>query len=150
MAPSDSCSVNRCGHGHLACKFLINVTVPSVLALRALSSDLHTNGIDEDRLACPPPDKQSPSVIKLFEGVGGSSPLLHRELPWQKPGLAACFSSGSAPSHSISAERAWGCTGRWNSFHRIRVLNGSHPEILHGPSRGDFTGWLGPVLLSGA
>lgn len=29
MAPSDSRSVNRCGHGHLACKFPINVTVPS-------------------------------------------------------------------------------------------------------------------------
>ena len=28
MAPSDSRSVNRCGHGHLACKFPINVTVP--------------------------------------------------------------------------------------------------------------------------
>jgi len=28
MAPSDSRSVNRCGHDHLACKFLINVTVP--------------------------------------------------------------------------------------------------------------------------
>ena len=30
MAPSDSRSVNRCGHGHLACKFPINVTVPSL------------------------------------------------------------------------------------------------------------------------
>ena len=29
MAPSDSRRVNRCGHGHLACKFPINVTVPS-------------------------------------------------------------------------------------------------------------------------
>jgi putative transposase len=28
MAPSHSRSVNRCGHGHLACKFPINVTVP--------------------------------------------------------------------------------------------------------------------------
>jgi len=28
MAPSDSRSVNRCGHDHLACKFSINVTVP--------------------------------------------------------------------------------------------------------------------------
>ena len=28
MAPSDSRSVNRCGHGHLACKLPINVTVP--------------------------------------------------------------------------------------------------------------------------
>ena len=28
MAPSDSRSVNRCGHGHLACRFPINVTVP--------------------------------------------------------------------------------------------------------------------------
>jgi hypothetical protein len=28
MAPSDSRSVNRCGHGHLACKFPTNVTVP--------------------------------------------------------------------------------------------------------------------------
>ena len=28
MAPSDSRRVNRCGHGHLACKFPINVTVP--------------------------------------------------------------------------------------------------------------------------
>lgn len=28
MAPRDSRSVNRCGHGHLACKFPINVTVP--------------------------------------------------------------------------------------------------------------------------
>ena len=28
MAPSDSRSVNRCDHGHLACKFPINVTVP--------------------------------------------------------------------------------------------------------------------------
>ena len=28
MAPSDSRSVNHCGHGHLACKFPINVTVP--------------------------------------------------------------------------------------------------------------------------
>ena len=28
MAPSDSRSVNRCGHAHLACKFPINVTVP--------------------------------------------------------------------------------------------------------------------------
>ena len=31
MAPSDSRSVNRCGHGHLACKFPINVTVPFIL-----------------------------------------------------------------------------------------------------------------------
>ena len=29
MALSDSRSVNRCGHGHLACKFPINVTVPA-------------------------------------------------------------------------------------------------------------------------
>jgi hypothetical protein len=29
MAPSDSRSLNRCGHGHLACKFPNNVTVPS-------------------------------------------------------------------------------------------------------------------------
>src|SRR4029078_6243251 len=29
MAPRDSRSVNRCGHGHLACKFPINVTVRS-------------------------------------------------------------------------------------------------------------------------
>ena len=28
MAPSDSRSVNRYGHGHLVCKFPINVTVP--------------------------------------------------------------------------------------------------------------------------
>ena len=28
MAPSDSRSVNRCLHGHLACQFPINVTVP--------------------------------------------------------------------------------------------------------------------------
>ena len=28
MAPSDSRSVNRYGHGPLACKFTINVTVP--------------------------------------------------------------------------------------------------------------------------
>ena len=28
MAPRDSRSVNRCGHGHVACKFPINVTVP--------------------------------------------------------------------------------------------------------------------------
>ena len=30
MAPSDSRSVNCYGHGHLVCKFTINVTVPSV------------------------------------------------------------------------------------------------------------------------
>src|SRR5450432_2386418 len=29
VAPSDSRSVNRCGHGPLACKFPINVTVPA-------------------------------------------------------------------------------------------------------------------------
>jgi len=29
MAPRDSCSVNRCDQSHLACKFPINVTVPS-------------------------------------------------------------------------------------------------------------------------
>ena len=28
LAPRGSRSVNRCDHGHLACKFLINVTVP--------------------------------------------------------------------------------------------------------------------------
>ena len=28
LAPSDSRRVNRCGHGHSACKFPINVTVP--------------------------------------------------------------------------------------------------------------------------
>ena len=28
MAPSDSRSVNRYGHGHSVCKFPINVTVP--------------------------------------------------------------------------------------------------------------------------
>jgi hypothetical protein len=28
VAPSDSRSVNRYGHGHLVCKFPINVTVP--------------------------------------------------------------------------------------------------------------------------
>ena len=28
MAPSNNRSVNRCGHGHLACQFPINVTVP--------------------------------------------------------------------------------------------------------------------------
>jgi IS1 family transposase len=28
MAPCDRRRVNRCGHGHLACKFPINVTVP--------------------------------------------------------------------------------------------------------------------------
>ena len=33
MAPSDSRSVNRCGHGHSACKFPINVTVPSRVAV---------------------------------------------------------------------------------------------------------------------
>ena len=33
MARSDSRSVNRCGHGHLACKFPINVTVSAVDSL---------------------------------------------------------------------------------------------------------------------
>ena len=35
MAPSDSRSVNRYGHGHSVCKFPINVTVP--LSRRASS-----------------------------------------------------------------------------------------------------------------
>ena len=37
MAPSNSRSVNRCGHGHLACKFPINVTVPGVAATFAMA-----------------------------------------------------------------------------------------------------------------
>jgi len=37
MAPRDS-SVNRCGHGHLACKFPINVTVPKMLSWLSMRS----------------------------------------------------------------------------------------------------------------
>ena len=33
MAPSDSRSVNRYGHGHSLCKFPINVTVPAEVHL---------------------------------------------------------------------------------------------------------------------
>jgi hypothetical protein len=39
MAPSDSRSVNRCGHGHLACKFPINVTVPFRMLLGLFVDD---------------------------------------------------------------------------------------------------------------
>jgi hypothetical protein len=35
MAPSDSRSVNRYGHGHSLCKFPINVTVPPAHAMAA-------------------------------------------------------------------------------------------------------------------
>jgi hypothetical protein len=46
MAPSDSRSVNRCGHGHLACKFPINVTVPSqVVYKHAISTIMPTHPI---------------------------------------------------------------------------------------------------------
>jgi len=38
MAPRDSRSVNRCGHGHLACKFPINVTVPKMLSWLSMRS----------------------------------------------------------------------------------------------------------------
>ena len=33
MAPCDGRGVNRCGHAHLACKFPINVTVPTELSI---------------------------------------------------------------------------------------------------------------------
>ena len=45
MAPSDSRSVNCYGHGHLVCKFPINVTVPSNdLYVGVLSDGNNLNG----------------------------------------------------------------------------------------------------------
>ena len=47
MAPSDSRSVNRCGQGHLACKFPINVTVPFLDIPKGQCEP----GIEPDRVA---------------------------------------------------------------------------------------------------
>ncbi len=59
MAPSDSRSVNRCGHGHLACKFPINVTVPSeewrkkMIDVQA-TIDAINRAIDDEEKTLPP------------------------------------------------------------------------------------------------
>ena len=60
MAPSDSRSVNCYGHGHLVCKFPINVTVP-------------TSGINRQGTAVfcfkQPSDPVPPSVLSKRYGL---------------------------------------------------------------------------------
>ena len=65
MAPRDSRSVNCYGHGHLICKFTINVTVPRELFhhVRALDVAGTTHG---ERRDCP-------ARIPLAGGVGSPS-----------------------------------------------------------------------------
>jgi hypothetical protein len=46
VAPSDNRGVNRCGHGHLVCKFPINVTVPSALLTVTQRIDAQQIGTD--------------------------------------------------------------------------------------------------------
>jgi hypothetical protein len=44
MAPSDSRSVNRCGRGHFACKFSINVTVLSSILIAHTEAERFERG----------------------------------------------------------------------------------------------------------
>ena len=78
MAPSDSRSVNRCGHGHLACKFPINVTIPSVgLLVKGMSFFFQRSRT--------PPDQ--PSILRFSAFNIRTTPELDGKVSWVSPDI---------------------------------------------------------------